>query len=234
MKETKGNSMANKLIKSCEFCGRDFETDDSKHGQRKRFCNTSCSAKWRNKTFGPNQLSEETKRKNAERLKARWKDPTFRANNHKRMTENNPVYMDGVVQKANNTKLKNGYCKNNFIYGNGRISKYELIAMEYLKDFDFVYNKAISTKLARDKLPFNKYPTSYKPDFTNDTLKICIEIDGPNHTHTKELDAKKDECLAFLGYTVYRFTHEQIDNGEFYKEVDKLWDDLYENNYLKK
>ena len=67
-----------KMIKICEFCGKEFEVPNSKHGQRKRFCNTSCSAKWRNKTYGPNLISEETKRKNAKILSDRWKDTEFR------------------------------------------------------------------------------------------------------------------------------------------------------------
>ena len=216
--------MSNIIFKSCEFCGEHFETTDNKHGQRRRFCNNSCAAKWRNKFYGPNLISEETKQKNRERLKSLWKSDTFRANNYKRMTEANPVYKDGVVEKATRTRIERGHIYNNYKYGNGKISKYEMIALDYLKDFDFEYNYAIPTKPARDAFPDNNYPTSYKPDFTNIRRHICIEIDGPNHKHTKELDTKKDDCLNFLGYTVYRFTHDQIDSGEFYRKVNEIWE----------
>ena len=53
------------MIKICEFCGNGFEVANTKHGQRKRFCNTSCSAKWRNKTFGPNVVGEKGRKKPA-------------------------------------------------------------------------------------------------------------------------------------------------------------------------
>ena len=36
------------------------------------------------------------------------------------------------------------------------------------------------------------------------------------------IDIKKDECLNYLGFTVYRFTHAQIDNEEFFEEVTKI------------
>ena len=212
------------MIKICEFCGKEFEVSNNKHGQQKRFCNTSCSAKWRNKTFGPNLISEETKRKNAKILSDRWKDPEFRKKKTDYMRNHNPVYIPGVVEKSNKTKLQRGNLPNNYKYGNGKLSEYEFLVYDDLIAAGFYYNYAINTKLARDAFPENHYPYCYKSDFTNIIDKLCIEIDGPNHVHTKELDMKKEECLQFLGFTVIRFTHEQIDKGEF-----KEW----LNSYLK-
>lgn len=212
------------MIKICEFCSKEFQVPDNKHGQQKRFCNTSCSAKWRNKTFGPNLISEETKRKNAEILSNRWKDPKFRKKKTDYMKEHNPVYIPGVVEKSNKTKLQRGNLPNNYKYGNGKLSKYESIVYDDLVAAGFYYNYAINTKLARDAFPEKRYSHCYKPDFTNIIDRLCIEIDGPNHVHTKESDMKKEECLQFLGFTTIRFTHEQIDKGEF-----KTW----LNSYLK-
>ena len=210
------------MIKICEFCGKEFEVQNNKHGQRKRFCNTSCSAKWRNKTFGPNLISEETKRKNAKILSDRWKNPEFRKKKTDYMKEHNPVYIPGVVEKSNKTKLQRGNLPNNYKYGNGKLSEYESLVYDDLIAAGFYYNYAINTKLARDAFPEKCYAHSYKPDFTNIIDRLCVEIDGPNHIHTKELDMKKEECLRFLGFTVIRFTHEQIDKGEF-----KEWLNLY-------
>ena len=210
------------MIKKCEFCGKEFNVPDNVHGRKRRFCNTSCSAKWRMNTFGPVKVSEEGKKHQSESMKSLWDRPEFRENNHKRMTENNPVYQDGVVAKAHKTRLKNGSYHNNFRFGNGRISEYENIVKDYIEDFDFLYNYPIPTKLARDAFPKYLFPTSYKPDFVNLEKKLCIEVDGPQHM--KEIDEKKDFCLNYLGFTVYRFTHEQIRNGEFFKEFDKLWE----------
>ena len=45
-------------------------------------------------------------------------------------------------------------------------------------------------------------------------LKLCVEIDGSTHRTKlgKDLDRKKEECLSMLGYTVIRFTNEQVLN----------------------
>lgn len=210
------------MIKICEFCGKEFEVSDNKHGQKKRFCNTSCSAKWRNKTFGANILSEKTRKKNAKLLSDRWKDDDFRQKKIEYMKTNNPVYQKGVVEKAKLTRLKNGGYANNFKYGNGKISKYEQIAYKILTPIGFYYNYAIPTKLAKDTFVNENYPNSYKPDFTNLKSKICIEIDGKNHSNPKQikLDLKKDKCLEFLGFKVIRFTHKQIDDGELERWIN--------------
>lgn len=212
------------MIKHCEFCGKEFEVPDNVHGRKKRFCNTSCSAKWRIKTYGKAQISEAGRQKQSDSLKRLWRTKKFRDNNHKRMITNNPVYMPGVVEKANKTRLQRGKLPNNFKYGNGRISEYEAIVYDDLINAGFYYNYAIPAKLARDAFPDKKYPSNYKPDFTNVFKHICIEIDGPNHKRAKELDTKKDECLKFLGFTIIRFTHEQIDKGEF-----KEWLNSFQN-----
>lgn len=207
------------MKKICEYCGKEFEVEDSIHGRKRRFCNTSCSAKWRNKTFGPNKLSEEAKKQASAHMKELWKNAEFRSKKIEYMHTNNPVYMDGIVEKAKETRLKNGSYYNNFKYGNGKISPHEQILYDFLLDLGFYYNYAISTKLARDAFPNEKYPCGYKPDFVNIKKKLCIEIDGNDHFKKKDLDNKKDACLNFLGFTVIRYTHEQLDNNEILQEI---------------
>lgn len=209
------------MKKICEWCGNTFETTDTAHGRRKRFCNRTCSAKWRNKTFGPNLISEETKRKNAERMSNMWKDDAFRHNSIERMYTNNPTFNPDTVAKIKRTKLQRGYIgKNNFKYGNGKISHHEQLVYDFLLSHGFYYNYAISTKLARDAFPNVNFPSNYKPDFVNLQTKLCIEIDGNNHKekHQRELDVKKDKCLNFLGFTVVRFSHQQVEE----KSVEKF------------
>lgn len=197
-------------MRVCEWCGKELEPNKG------RFCDRSCSAKWRMTTYGPVKVSEDGRRRQAESMKNNWNKPGFREANHKRMTENNPVYQPGVVKKANATKLKNGSNVNNFKYGNGRMSVYEQIAWETLRELGFEYNKAIPTSKLRHKYPDKHIGFNYKPDFTNEEKRLCIEIDGHNHLskHQQELDRKKEQCLAELGYTVIRFTHSDIDTGK--------------------
>ena len=204
------------MKKQCEWCGQEFEVADNVHGRKRRFCNTKCSAFWRNANYGPNLISEETKRKNAERLRAKWNEPEFRHAQIERMYNDNPVHKEGVAQRIREKRLQNGTYSNNFRYGNGKISYHEQLVYDLLINNDYYYNYAINTKLARDAFPDKHYSKNYKPDFVNIQKKICIEIDGNSHTKKaqKELDEKKEECLRFLGFTVIRFTHEQVENKE--------------------
>lgn len=219
------------MKKICEYCGNYFETSDSVHGKRKRFCNTSCSAKWRVSKIGMPEITEEMKKNAADTLRNRWKDPEFRRKKTQWMKDHNPVYIDGVVEKAHQTRLKNGSYTNNFKYGNGKVSEYELKVMQMLKDCGFYYNYAISTKLARDAFPQEHFAVNYKPDFVNLVDRLCIEIDGNNHENSKQQDTdkKKERCLKFLGFTTIRFTHEQVDNGDFEK-----WLNLYQEKSQKR
>lgn len=211
------------IKKNCEYCGKEFTTKES----RQRFCGNSCSAKWRIQTFGPThgELSEEQKQKNAEMLRNRWKDPEFRAKKIKYMKEDNPVYKEGVIEKAKKTRLSHGKLPNNYKYGNGKISKHEKLVYDKLLDLGFYYNYAINTKLARDAFPERHYAYAYKPDFVNLEKHLCIEVDGGNHNskQAKVVDNKKEECLKFLGFETLRFTHKQIEEGEFEK-----WLNLYQ------
>lgn len=206
------------MFKQCEWCKKEFEVSDNSHGRKRRFCNTSCSAKWRNATFGPNIISDETKQKNAEILRNRWKNPEFRKKKIEYMKTDNPVYKEGVIEKTKAKILANGGYKNNFKYGNGKMSEYEKKVEPFLSNLNFIYNYAIPTKVARDVFPEKHYAINYKPDFVNLKKKICVEIDGPNHLHQKEIDQKKDDCLQFLGFTVLRFTHNEIDDFETFKQ----------------
>lgn len=206
------------MIKHCEFCGKQFDVEDTVHGRRKRFCNPSCSAKWRTQKYGVAEISEEGKKHLSELMRARWENDDFKNAIISRMYTDNPSFNPDVIEKAKRTKLQRGYVPhNNFKYGNGKISEYEGKVYAKLIDCGFYYNYAISTKLARDAFPNKNYAKNYKPDFTNVSKRICIEIDGENHKEKviRELDKKKEECLRFLGFIVIRFTHRDIDEGRF-------------------
>lgn len=212
------------MEKTCEYCGKSFEVPNTKHGRSKRFCGTSCSAKWRVSKYGIPEKSEQAKIKASKRLHDMWQDPNFRAKKTQAMINHNPVYMNGVVEKAHQTRLKNGSYINNFKCGNGKISEHEAKVKTLVEQHGFYYNYAIPTKIARDAFPQDHFSVNYKPDFVNLTTKLCIEVDGTNHKKKEqiEVDKKKEKCLSYLGFTIVRFTHEQIDNGDFEK-----WLNLY-------
>lgn len=212
------------MIKKCEWCGVEFEVKDNAHGRKRRFCSTSCSAYWRNKEFGQADKSEEALARLSQSMKQRWKEGSFRENNYKRMTENNPMKSKEAVDKMLETRA--GTYDNKFNNcGNGKISDVEKIAYDILIPIGFEYNKSFSTKTYRDLYPERNYPTNYKPDFYKDG--IIIEIDGTNHKGKQKLvDRKKDEFFELLGIKVIRYTNDFVKEhtDEFEKEVKNLWE----------
>ena len=225
----RGKFIAPRVTKKCELCGKEFTISASANNNPKkckRFCSDSCAAKWRTNTYGPNKMSDEAKKRMSRNLSDRWKNEEFRKKKIEYMKEHNPSKNPEIMQRIVQTIRQRGGYKNQYRFGNGKISDYEQKVYQILIDNGFYYNYAINTKIARDAFPEKRYANSYKPDFVNLSKKLCIEIDG--HTHEskeiKQLDNKKEECLKFLGFSILRFTHEQIDKGEF---------DLWLNSYLK-
>lgn len=209
------------VMKTCPVCGKLFE---SKY-KLQRFCSRECGNKGRTPTI--HKLTEEDRKARSATLKRQWQDEKFRQMVVNRMKTNNPVYTPGVIEKANDTRAKNGKLINNFKYGNGKIGPYEQLVKDKIESLGFIYNHAIATKPARDVDSNAHYPNNYKPDFVNLKDRLCIEIDGYGHStnQEKQLDAKKEKCLNFLGYQVIRFTHSDIDKGVF-----DQWLDSYQRN----
>jgi hypothetical protein len=56
------------------------------------------------------------------------------------------------------------------------------------------------------------YPTCYKVDVGNPILMVAIEIDGRSHAiaRQKAIDAKKDAWLREHGWTVLRFSNQEV------------------------
>lgn len=211
-------------IRTCPVCNKQFEV---KVVSPKIFCSRNCSQQGKRKSR-PRPLTDEERLARSNQLKMQWKDPKFRQIVIDRMTNNNPVYRPGVVEKAAATRNRNNHSfSNNFKYGNGKISPYEQLVMNKLEPLGFIYNYAVPTRSAREAYPDAHYPNNYKPDFTHLTDKLCIEIDGAGHSTVEEksIDVKKETCLNFLGYQVIRFTHADIDNGVF-----DQWLNSYQKN----
>ena len=210
------------VMKVCPVCGNSFESKE----KIQKFCSTRCADKGKYKPPTHN-LTEAGRKVQSDKFKQQWQDEEFRKMVVDRMKFHNPSYMPGVVEKANATRAKNGKMHNNFKYGNGKISPYEQLVEDKLEGLGFVYNYAITTKPAREADPDANYAHNYKPDFVNLETKLCIEVDGYGHStpSEKQIDAKKEKCLNILGYTVIRFTHEDIDKGVF-----DQWLNSYQEN----
>lgn len=74
------------------------------------------------------------------------------------------------------------------------------------------------------------YPTCYKVDIGNHFLKIAIEVDGNCHNSNlmRFLDKKKEDRLRELGWTVLRFTNEEVmtDISRVLSEIQSTLKDL--------
>lgn len=210
----------------CQLCGKELTYKQKKAGNR--FCGNSCSMKHSKATFiyKSMEYTDEIKQRLSESMKKNWQKEEFRKNNYKRMTENNPVYMPGVVEKIVNSQNKNGSRLNNFKAGNGKISEIEQIAYDILVPLGYLYNYSINMKELRIAYPEKRFAINYKPDFVDLKNKIAIEIDGSNHNKKsiKLIDTKKEFALNYYGYKIYRFSNDFVKNHteEFRKEIEKI------------
>ena len=69
------------------------------------------------------------------------------------------------------------------------------------------------------------YPNAYKVDIANLEKMIAIELDGGTHSsiERQNQDKKKDQCLAALGWSVYRVSNQKALNlYSTFKSVDTL------------
>jgi very-short-patch-repair endonuclease len=72
---------------------------------------------------------------------------------------------------------------------------------------------AIGMKTARAKSGFKDLPKCYKVDLGDEQIRLAVEVDGRGHLRPsiQKKDAKKTQALEWLGWTVLRFTNEEVD-----------------------
>ena len=125
-----------------------------------------------------------------------------------RMTERNPMADPTVRKKVSETLKRIGHGPK-VRGGNGRPpTAAELVLAERLNPMGFCEQAVIVTGRPRG----SGYPHAYKADSGCHLLKLAIEADGSSHStlERQTQDAKKDEFLRSRGWTVLRFTNQQI------------------------
>lgn len=206
----------------CDYCNKDLNKYTSSMYNKKSKSNTSCCSKTcalklqHELGIRDNVMTNEVKNKISNKLKENYK--IIGTGNYKRKQEmilnnpmNNEIYKNKMISSIRGLASK-GKLKNNFKYGNGKISEAEQFIYDDLIKLGFEYNKGISTKSFKFEFPEAKVPFVYKADFINKNLKIAIEIDGKSHKYksVKEADIKKQRVFDFNNYIVLRFTNEQV------------------------
>lgn len=230
------NDIILSISNHCDNCGKDLNRYNTKFYNNKNksnrfYCNHSCKTQYEHDNHIGCDLVDydEIGKKGSKTLKALYNDKNSTLYKHKQnMIKNNPMFKEDIKNKMTQTlrKLsKDGKLKNNFKYGNGHISKAESFILEDMIKLGFSYNKGIHTKKYKELYPESKIPIVYKPDYINKESKIAIEIDGNSHKRTKIklLDEKKEKVLKFYGYTILRFSNEDVlsNKENVLKEIKK-------------
>jgi hypothetical protein len=173
----------------------------------KRFCDRSCSAKWRMsrpgyaKSLATPKL-RETSRANMKKLLER---PDVQAKLAAYLSgPSNPVRDPANRIKAQTVLRERGYSMLNGGNGRGLTAAQSLLQQRLGWAAEF----AVPTKQPRG----SGYPTAYKLDLADPVLRIGIELDGHSHcsARAKEKDAKKTALLESLGWTVLRFQNSEV------------------------
>jgi len=124
-----------------------------------------------------------------------------------RMKTNNPMMKETSREKMRATHKRIGH-QPKVKGGNGREPTKPEMTLKFL--FGMKLNHTVTTGVRKGSI----YPYHYKLDLALPELKLALEADGSSHStlKRKEQDRRKDEFLNGLGWTVLRFTNQQIMN----------------------
>lgn len=124
-----------------------------------------------------------------------------------RMIERNPMHRGDNRQRMRNTLLAMGH-KPQIRGGNGTGLTHSHSLLLSSLGTGWTAEHAVKTGHWRG----SGYPTVYKLDLAHEALKIGVEVDGNSHglLVRQEQDAKKDQLLRGLGWTVLRFKNAEV------------------------
>lgn len=121
--------------------------------------------------------------------------------------------------KAQATRRRNGTDKpiwirdpsrRHLMGGNGKLTEPQKMLQHRLEQELTGWSMELPVHLKPEK----GYPTNYKLDIGNASLRIGIELDGQSHNNptARRADQKKTQKLEKLGWRVLRFSNKQILN----------------------
>lgn len=190
---------------TCEWCRRQFTKAKARADRPPRFCDRSCSAKWRmSRPEYVATLNTEKRRvasqENMRRLRQR-PDVQEKLTAHL-SGETNPFRDPAVQAKSRAVRREQGYPMLTGGNGRGPSAPQALLAAR----LGWPMEIAIPTKRGRP------YPKCYKVDIGLPELRIAIEVDGESHNSAvgQARDAKKDALLTELGWRVLRFPNRRV------------------------
>lgn len=186
---------------TCAWCGKAFQ---SERKNRKRFCNTSCSARWRmsRPDFVMSLNTEkrsESSRKSMGKLRQR-SDVQEKLRQHL-SSDTNPFRKPETRVKAQIALREKGYAMLNGGNGKPIPLPQKMLALRLGWATEYV----IATGQGW-------LPNHYKIDIAEPTLKIAVEIDGESHhaVRVRAADQRKDQWFKENGWKAIRFTNQEV------------------------
>ena len=155
------------------------------------YCGKACSNAYRSK------VSSETMAR------------TNRKHASARMKSNNPMAKPEAREKMTASLRASGH-KPRVRGGNGKpATPAEQMLIAHFGPLGFSAQCSVRTLHLRHTY---KAPPAYKVDCGNPALKLAIEADGNSHQSLlgQDRDARKTACLNGLGWTLLRFSNQQI------------------------
>jgi hypothetical protein len=133
-----------------------------------------------------------------------------------------PTALNAQARKKISDRLKEIKHKPIRRGGNGQLLPLPQLALLHALGDGWTAELAIKTNAGHKN---GVYPNAYKVDIANPKMMIAIELDGGSHgsLERQEQDRKKTECLAALGWSVYRVSNEKaLHLYTTFKSVDTL------------
>ena len=213
-KESKGE----KEERACEECGKPFFVIKG-HQHQKRFCGKSCHGRYRNRQpeFRNKLYSPVVGQKISQSLRefAQTSEGQAQAKRvSQRMKEKNPSRLLSAIGKGQETKRIRGTDGWRGVRGgNGQLTLAQVNlwrALQHHSILDWDMEIAIPTKVK--PMSGAGIPTNYKVDIGCTLIQLAVEVDGNGHRSRKSMlrDIKKRLVLESLGWTVLRFTNQEI------------------------
>jgi very-short-patch-repair endonuclease len=124
-----------------------------------------------------------------------------------RMKANNPMHKEASKQKMKATLHAIGHAPK-VRGGNGQGPTLPQQALAQALGWQMEY--VVKTHVP--KINPQHLPTSYKLDLADPIFKIAIEVDGKSHLQLerKAQDRKKEQVLNGFGWTILRFTNQEV------------------------
>lgn len=111
----------------------------------------------------------------------------------------NPMHKKSVREKMAE-RLREIRHKPSVRGGNGRPPSLTELGLLFLLGDGWEWSRPVATGVFRSI----GCPNHYKLDISNESLMICIEVDGPSHHSREDQDERKTEVLTGLGWKVLR------------------------------